>query len=94
MKGVVDSSGGDVRKPDGRIGQTLSGKWHVDRLIDVGGMANVYEVTHRIGRRAAIKVLHPSAAANPKMRRRFLRTAGLRRLLSRCSSSTQGPACS
>jgi serine/threonine protein kinase len=69
----VDSSGSDERKPDGRIGQTINGKWHVDRLIDVGGMANVYEVTHRNGRHAAIKVLHPSSAANPEMRRRFLR---------------------
>ena len=65
MVTTVDPSGSDERKPDGRVGQTLNGKWRIDRLIDVGGMATVYEATHRNGRRAAIKVLHASVAANP-----------------------------
>jgi serine/threonine-protein kinase len=56
-----------------RVGQPLNRTWHVDRLIDVGGTASVYEATHSDGRRAAIKVLHPSAAASPELRRRFLR---------------------
>jgi serine/threonine protein kinase len=60
-------------KADGRVGQTLNGKWLIERVIDVGGMATVYEARHRNGRRAAIKVLHPSSAANPEMHRRFLR---------------------
>ena len=70
---AVSTSVSDRPKADPRVGQTLNGKWHVDRLIDVGGMATVYEATHRNGRRAAIKVLHPSSAANAEMRRRFLR---------------------
>ncbi len=73
MVTTVDPSGSDERKPDGRVGKTLNGKWRIDRLIDVGGMATVYEATHRNGRRAAIKVLHASVAANPEVRRRFLR---------------------
>ncbi len=56
-----------------RIGQPLNGRWHVDRLIDVGGTASVYEATHRDGHRAALKVLHTTAAAMPEVRRRFLR---------------------
>ena len=56
-----------------RVGQTLNGKWHVDRLIDVGGMGAVYEVTHRNGRRAAIKVLHAHFAQDMEVRTRFLR---------------------
>ncbi len=56
-----------------RVGQPLNARWHVDRLIDVGGTASVYEATRRDGRRAAVKVLHPSAAASPELRRRFLR---------------------
>jgi eukaryotic-like serine/threonine-protein kinase len=56
-----------------RVGQPLNGRWHVDRLLDVGGTATVYEATHRDGRRAAVKVLHASAAATPELRRRFLR---------------------
>ncbi len=56
-----------------RVGQTLNNKWHIDRLIDVGGMGAVYEATHRNGRRAAIKLLHAHFASNPEVRRRFLR---------------------
>lgn len=71
----------DAVKPDApvdpgaarRVGQALNGQWHVDRLIDVGGCASVYEATHSDGRRAALKVLHASAAATPELRRRFLR---------------------
>ncbi len=59
--------------PQARVGQTLNGKWHLDRLIDVGGMGAVYEATHRNGRRAAIKILHPHVASNPEVRKRFLR---------------------
>lgn len=56
-----------------RLGQTLNGKWCIERLIDVGGTASVYEAAHRNGRRAAIKLLHASSAANAEVRRRFLR---------------------
>jgi eukaryotic-like serine/threonine-protein kinase len=59
--------------PEARVGQTLNGKWHVDRLLDVGGMGAVYEATHRNGRRAAIKVLHTRFARDPEVRKRFLR---------------------
>src|SRR5215471_8023348 len=59
--------------PESRVGQTLNGKWLIERLIDVGGMASVYEALHRNGRRAAIKVLHTRYACDPEVRRRFLR---------------------
>jgi serine/threonine-protein kinase len=55
------------------VGQTLNGKWRIDRLIDTGGMGAVYEATHRNGRRAAIKVLHARFARDPEVRKRFLR---------------------
>jgi len=58
---------------DPRVGQTLNGKWRVDRLIDVGGMGAVYAATHRNGRRAAIKVLHAHFAHHPEVKSRFLR---------------------
>ncbi len=56
-----------------RVGETLNGKWHIEGLIDVGGMGAVYEVTHRNGRRAAIKILHPRFAEDMEVRTRFLR---------------------
>ncbi|HXX69538.1 MAG TPA: serine/threonine-protein kinase [Polyangiaceae bacterium] len=56
-----------------RVGHTLGGKWRIVRLIDVGGMAAVYEAAHRNGRRAAIKLLHKHYASNAEVRKRFLR---------------------
>jgi len=43
-----------------RIGRVLRGKWTLDRIIGVGGMAAVYEATHRNGSKVAIKILHPT----------------------------------
>ncbi|MDI3287423.1 serine/threonine-protein kinase [Polyangium sp. 15x6] len=54
-----------------RIGTVLRGKWRIDSLIGVGGMAAVYEATHRIGRRCAIKILHPEIAVSKEHRARF-----------------------
>jgi serine/threonine protein kinase len=58
---------------EARIGQILQGKWQIDRLLGVGGMGAVYEVTHRNGRRAAIKILHARYALDRDIRKRFLR---------------------
>lgn len=60
-------------RAESRVGQMLRGKWRVDRLIDIGGMGAVYAATHRNGRRAALKVLHPQYARDPEVRKRFLR---------------------
>ena len=63
-----------VRRPArARVGQVLCGKWRLDRLIAVGGMAAVYAATHRFGRRAALKILHGSLAEDESVRERFLR---------------------
>src|SRR6185369_2595676 len=56
-----------------RVGQTLNQKWRIDRLIEVGGMAAVYQATHRNGKKVAIKMLHPTLAAHLDVRERFLR---------------------
>jgi len=56
-----------------RVGQTLNGKWHLDRVLDLGGMAAVFAATHRNGKRVAIKMLHPMIAREPQLRERFLR---------------------
>lgn len=56
-----------------RVGSTLRGKYRLDRLLGVGGMAAVFEATHRNGGRVAIKVLHPDLARFPDVRSRFLR---------------------
>ncbi len=56
-----------------RLGQTLLGKWHLDSLLGVGGMAAVYSGTHRNESRAAIKILHPELTVRPEIRKRFFR---------------------
>ncbi len=56
-----------------RVGQTLNNKWHIDRLVDVGGMAAVYQATHRNGKKVAIKMLHAFIASHADVRERFLR---------------------
>jgi serine/threonine-protein kinase len=54
-----------------RAGTVLCGKWTLERLLGSGGMAAVYVGVHKIGRRDAIKILHPEIACVPELRARF-----------------------
>jgi len=56
-----------------RVGTWLRDKWKLDALLGLGGMAAVYSATHRNGKRAAVKMLHPQSAADASVRARFLR---------------------
>ena len=56
-----------------RLGRVLRGKWTLDELLGLGGMAAVYAATHRNGNRVAIKILEPEAATVKDVRTRFLR---------------------
>ena len=56
-----------------RVGQVLRGKWRLDGLLGIGGMAAVFAATHRNGNRVAIKMLHPQVAIDPSIQQRFLR---------------------
>lgn len=55
-----------------RLGTTLSGKWRLDKVLGVGGVATVFLATHRNKSRAALKLLHPEQAQNPTVRERFV----------------------
>jgi len=55
-----------------RLGELVLDKWRLDRLIGIGGMAAVFEATHRNGNRVAIKILHPDLASFDEIRERFL----------------------
>ncbi len=56
-------------------GQTI-GSYRVVRKLGEGGMGAVFEAVHQeIGRRAAIKVLHPQFAQSPQVAARFLNEA-------------------
>jgi len=56
-----------------RVGTVLKGKYHVDSILGVGGMAVVYVVTHRNQKRFALKILHPEISIRADIRQRFLR---------------------
>ncbi len=58
-----------------RVGTTIKGKWRIDALLGVGGMAAVYAGTHRNGQRAALKIMHLDLARDAGVVDRFLREA-------------------
>src|SRR6516225_7731397 len=60
-------------RAQGRIGTVLAGKYHIDGVLGVGGMAVVFAATHRNQRRVAIKMLHPGISVHREARERFLR---------------------
>ena len=56
-----------------RVGQVLRGKYRLDSVLGVGGMATVYAATHRNRRRFAIKLLHTELSMAGLIRERFQR---------------------
>jgi serine/threonine-protein kinase len=56
-----------------RVGTVLRGKYTVDSVLGVGGMAVVYAVTHRNRKRFALKMLRQEVSQQPSVRERFLR---------------------
>ncbi len=57
-------------------GTMLDGKYELSRMLGEGGMGTVYEATHRlIGRRLAVKFLHPQYVTSEEVVTRFQREA-------------------
>jgi eukaryotic-like serine/threonine-protein kinase len=72
--------GSDIRSrpsPEGAdawIGQVIDGRYRVQTRIGTGGMGAVYRVEHvRMGKIAAMKVLHRELAGDEQVRKRFQR---------------------
>ena len=60
----------------GLADSTLCGRYHLERLIGSGGMAQVWEATDLVlGRRVAVKVLHPHLAVDDALVARFRQEA-------------------
>ena len=55
------------------LGRTINNKYVVQSVVGSGGMAVVYAVKHRNGKRFALKMLHRELSLNPLIRQRFLR---------------------
>jgi serine/threonine-protein kinase len=62
-----------AERAEARVGKLLRGKWRLERVLGVGGMAVVYAATHRNQARVAIKMLHPEVALDQEVTERFLR---------------------
>ena len=57
----------------GRVGALVRGKWRLERVLGVGGMACVYAATHAKGNQVAVKMLHPARSNLAGLKARFLR---------------------
>ena len=62
-----------IERANARLGSVLKGKWRLDAVIGIGGMASVYAATHRNQARVAIKLLHAEVALDAEVTARFLR---------------------
>ncbi|WP_190128289.1 Stk1 family PASTA domain-containing Ser/Thr kinase [Streptomyces mashuensis] len=66
----------DTTLPDPLVDQLLDGRYRVEARIAVGGMATVYRALDtRLDRILALKVMHPSLAADGAFVERFIREA-------------------
>jgi serine/threonine-protein kinase len=69
----MDASSDVNAQARARIGTVLRGKYRIDGVLGVGGMAVVYTATHRNQKRFAIKMLRAELSLHPELRQRFLR---------------------
>lgn len=62
-----------IAEAEARIGTILRGKWRLERLLGVGGMAAVYEAQHKNHSRVAVKILHRRLGLSGEQVARFQR---------------------
>jgi eukaryotic-like serine/threonine-protein kinase len=66
----VDS---DAEVAAARIGRVIGGRFRLERVLGIGGMAAVYQARDAAGHLHAVKLLHPEMAARREVRERFVR---------------------
>ena len=77
------------RIAESRLGRVLRGKYRLDAILGVGGMATVYVGTHRNRKRFAVKMLHPDLSI-AREHPRALPARGVRRQLGRAPGRRRG----
>lgn len=65
----------DVAKT--RLGKVVGGRWELQALLGLGGMAAVYQSADEHGKPVAVKVMHSEFSTNESLRQRFVREARL-----------------
>ncbi|MEO6955057.1 MAG: serine/threonine-protein kinase, partial [Polyangia bacterium] len=66
----------DTLAPDELVGEIIDGRYRIERLLGTGGMGAVYEAEHiGIGKKVALKVLHPQFSRQADLVQRFRREA-------------------
>src|SRR6185503_10062783 len=71
---LTDSQGGG--RSTAVLGTVVGGRYYVRRLCGEGGMGRVYEAEHiDIGKRVALKILHPAYSQTPDLVERLRREA-------------------
>ncbi len=60
-------------RANARVGTIIRGKYKIDSVLGIGGMATVFAVTHQNSQRYALKLLHPELASLESVRKRFVR---------------------
>ncbi len=64
-----------AERAEQRLGVVLRDRYRIDQVLGVGGMATVYQATHRNGHRVALKILRAELSVHQEHRRRFIREA-------------------
>jgi len=80
MEGVTTAENTESSTEDEHVlpEGTVLGRYTLGRRLGSGGMGVVYEARHQeLGRRVALKLLHPGLAYQPSVRTRFLREGKL-----------------
>jgi serine/threonine protein kinase len=72
----AEDADGDDEHSTSVIGTVVGGRYFVRKLLGEGGMGRVYEAEHiDIGRRVALKILHPAYSQTPDLVERLRREA-------------------
>jgi tRNA A-37 threonylcarbamoyl transferase component Bud32 len=65
-----------MKMDEERLETTLAGKYRIQTIIQKGGMGTVFEGSHvELGKKIAVKILHPHYAQNREVTHRFLNEA-------------------
>jgi len=71
--GAIPSAESMFDLAESRVGRVLRGKYTIEGVLGVGGMAVVYRARHRNQKLFAIKMLHPEYMARTDVHARFVR---------------------